>query len=264
MLDPLRGMPAMHDIKNIALVLEYDGSAFHGWQSQKNAVAVQDAIEGAIEKLTGEKARLAGASRTDAGVHALGQVANFRTASKIPPEKYAFALNTLLSESVSVTSSRQEPLLFHARFSAKGKKYIYRIINRRQPSAVLRDRAWHVPLELNAGLMSYAAAKLVGEHDFRAFMASGSPVNSTVRHIWGIEVKRGAAALECGGDEVLIHIAGNGFLYNMVRIIAGTLVDIGLGRISAECVDTLLSAPDRKNAGQTAPPHGLYLAEVVY
>jgi tRNA pseudouridine38-40 synthase len=165
---------------------------------------------------------------------------------------------------VSAISSRLVDSGFHARFSAKGTRDIYRILNRRLPSALLRDRAWHVPLELDAGFMSRAASVLVGEHDFRAFMASGSPVNSTVRHVWGIDVVKGEPALGCGGDEILIHVSGNGFLYNMVRIIAGTLVGIGLGRLPADGVTKMLTGLDRKEAGQTAPPHGLYLAEVFY
>ena len=254
----------MQKSKNIALTLEYDGCAFHGWQSQKNAVAVQDVVENAINKLTNEDIKLFGASRTDAGVHALGQVANFHAYSNIPPEKFSFALNTILPDGVSVIDSWRESPGFHARFSARGKKYIYRIINRRHPSALLRDRAWHVPLELDVGKMMTAASLLVGEHDFRAFMAAGSPVNSTIRRIWSIEVLRGVTVLGSAGDEVLIHVAGNGFLYNMVRIIAGTLVEIGLGRISADSVSNMIAAPDRKEAGRTAPPHGLYLAEVMY
>jgi tRNA pseudouridine38-40 synthase len=244
--------------RNIALLLEYDGVPFHGWQSQANAKAVQDIVAGAICRLDGAKSvKLNGASRTDAGVHARGQVASFFTESAIPAGKYAFALNTLLPPGVCCAGSAEAPPDFHARFSATGKQYSYRILNRRFPSALLRDRAWHVPLPLDIGAMAAAAGQIVGERDFRAFMASGSPVNSTVRTVWELSVEQ-------DGDIVCISVAGNGFLYNMVRIIAGTLAYVGLGKIEAAAVGQILHDGARDAAGKTAPPQGLCLERVLY
>ncbi|MDR1059700.1 MAG: tRNA pseudouridine synthase A [Clostridiales bacterium] len=291
--------------RNIALLLEYDGSLYHGWQSQTNAPAVQDAVAAALCRLDGAAhVRLSGASRTDAGVHARGQVANFCTESAIPAEKYAYALNTLLPEGICCAGSAEAPPEFHSRFSARGKAYSYRILNRRFPSALLRDRAWHVPMALDVGAMRAAAAHIVGKRDFAAFMSSGSPVSSTVRTVWELSVERGGdngnggagcagagedakTANDAGagggavdawgaknaknakdagdaGDIVELRVSGDGFLYNMVRIIAGTLVYVGLGRIGAEAVEEILRGRERKAAGKTAPPQGLCLEAVFY
>jgi tRNA pseudouridine38-40 synthase len=244
-------------MRNIKIVIEYDGHSYHGWQSQINALSVQDVIERALYKLTGEETALTGASRTDTGVHALGQVANFFTRSAIPAEKFAFALNTMLPVDITIRDSEEVPPDFHSRFSATGKRYIYKIYNHPFPSALLRHRAYHVYLPLNLEHMQKGAACLVGTHDFSAFMATGSRVKTTVRTIRKLSVAK-------NGDMITLDVEGDGFLYNMVRIIAGTLVEIGMGRIRAEDVPDIISGKDRRKAGRTAPPHGLYLAEVFY
>ena len=265
-------------MKNIVLVLEYDGSQFHGWQSQANADSVQSAVAAAICRLDGAPRNLIGAGRTDAGVHARGQVANFFTDSRIPPEKYAYALNTILPQGVACVRSAEAPPEFHARFSAKSKAYSYLLLNRRQPSALYRDRAWHIPLPLDVGAMRTAALRLIGEWDFRAFMSSGSPVRSTIRKIISIGIDAYPICMqdnelffpgqtynpEESGVFVKLMIEGNGFLYNMVRIIAGTLVYIGHGKMDASDIGRALTTGDRRAAGKTAPPQGLCLEYVRY
>ena len=246
--------------RNIALLLEYDGSCFHGWQSQVNADAVQDRVAEAVGQLEKRTMKVTGASRTDAGVHATGQVAHFITESAIPDLKYSFALNSILPEGVTCIGSKEAPPDFHARFSAIGKRYVYQILNRRLPSALLRNRVWHVPITLDIEAMRSASAILVGEHDFRAFMAAGSPVKSTVRTIHSLDINI--------SDEHMLslRVCGNGFLYNMVRIIAGTLVYVGQGKLGCDDVRALLAAEGakRENAGKTAPPQGLCLEHVFY
>jgi tRNA pseudouridine38-40 synthase len=244
-------------MRNIKLTIEYDGSAYHGWQSQINAVTVQDTLEAALSGLIGEKIAVTGASRTDNGVHALGQVANFFTESAITPDKYSYALNTMLPSDITIRRSEEVPENFHSRFSAKGKKYIYKIYNSTFPSALLRDRAFHVFRPLDLEKMSKASEFFVGKQDFAAFMAAGSSVKTTVRTIRSILFKR-------QGELISMEIEGDGFLYNMVRIIAGTLDDVGCGRIAWQDVRGIIDGLDRTKAGKTAPPQGLYLAEVYY
>jgi len=277
-------------MRNIALILEYDGSLFHGWQSQKNAVAISDVVGAAVANLDKAPARIVGASRTDAGVHAKGQVANFFTESGIPAEKYAYALNAILPAGVVCARSFEVSPDFHSRFSAKGKTYSYLILNKRHPSALYRNRAWHVPLPLDIDAMRSAADLLVGEKDFRAFMSSGSPVNSTVRTIYRLELAvlpydnygetpdvicgsahnsdvTGRAAgetFECAGRFIRLTIEGNGFLYNMARIIAGTLVYVGQDKLNNDDVARALRCGDRRMSGKTAPPQGLCLERVMY
>ena len=249
-------------MRNVALVLEYDGGMFHGWQSQTNAATVQDAVARAIAKLEGlPPRRFTGASRTDAGVHARAQVANFFTESRIPADKYAYALNALFPRGVACVRSAEAPPGFQARYSAVSKTYTYLILNRRMPSALYGDRAWHVPLPLDAGAMRDAAALIVGERDFRAFMSTGSPVKSTIRNVTRLDLDDRRPARE---PFIKISVEGDGFLYNMVRIIAGTLVYAGLGRLGPGDVETALASGDRKAAGKTAPPQGLCLESVSY
>lgn len=242
---------------NIKLIIEYDGTDYHGWQSQINAVTVQDTVKKAIHKLTGEDCNLIGSSRTDHGVHALGQTANFLTRSAIPADKFSFALNTLLPADVVIKSSEQVGEEFHARFSAKGKKYRYLIHNSVFPSALMRDRAFHVYYDLNFGAMEKAAGFFTGKHDFSAFRASGSDTKTSERTIF-------EASLTRAGNLIAFEISGDGFLYNMVRIIAGTLMDVGMGKLPPEAVPAVIESRDRKRAGRTAPPQGLYLVEVYY
>ena len=244
-------------MRNIKLTIEYDGTAYHGWQSQKNAVAVQDVVTEAVRRLTGENCGLTGSSRTDTGVHALGQVCNFFTECKIPADKFAFALNTMLPEDIVVHQSEEAAQDFHSRFSAKGKEYRYLIYNSTFPSALLRHKAWHVFYPLDAGKMERAAGYLTGTHDFAAFCAAGGSAETTVRTITEARVKKNGALIE-------FSVAGNGFLYNMVRIIAGTLAEAGFGKIDPDAVRDIIEGRDRRKAGRTAPAHGLYLVEVYY
>ena len=244
-------------MRNIKLTIEYDGTAYHGWQSQVNATAVQDVVASAVAALTGEKCTVTGSSRTDTGVHALGQVCNFHTGSAIPAAKFAYALNTLLPEDIVIRKSEEVPDGFHARFSAKGKKYRYLFYNSVFPSALLRSRACHVYYPLDTGAMGKAAGYLTGTHDFIAFSAAGGSVKTTVRTITEAAVAR-------DGELVELTVAGDGFLYNMVRIIAGTLAEVGFGRIKADDVPRIIDSRDRREAGRTAPAHGLYLVEVYY
>ena len=245
-------------MKNIKLVIEYDGTSYHGWQSQINSLTIQDTIEGAIKKLTGEDAALTGSSRTDVGVHALGQVANFKTGSSIPPVKFSDALNSILPRDIVIKASCEVDAEFHSRFSSTGKKYRYLIYNSTCRSALLRNRAYHVPHNLDFKAMKKAAGYFLGTHDFAAFRrAAGSNTKTTVRTIHDLSLTR--------DDEIIrFEISGNGFLYNMVRIIVGTLVYVGTGRIDTEEIPSIIDCLDRKKAGKTAPGHGLYLVEVFY
>lgn len=269
-------------MRNIKLTIEYDGTAYHGWQSQANAAAIQDIVNAAVNKLTGEVCTLYGSSRTDAGVHAYGQVANFRTASGIPADKFAFALNTLLPQDIAIVRSEEADPGFHARFCARGKKYRYLFYNSMLPSALLRNRAWNVYYPLDMDAMREASGYFLGTHDFLAFSASGSSVKTTVRTVSSINIGQGDGSFgqsqgdrETGGQGtcppvptyaglVSLDIEGDGFLYNMVRIIAGTLVEVGYGKLKPIEISDILESRDRKRAGQTAPPQGLYLVEVMY
>ncbi|NLY42983.1 MAG: tRNA pseudouridine(38-40) synthase TruA [Clostridiaceae bacterium] len=239
------------------LKMEYDGTNYHGWQRQENAITVQETLEKALKKITKEEITVIGCSRTDAGVHALGYVCNFHTSSKIPAEKMPYALNSVLPEDIVVYDCREVPRDFHARFWAKGKKYRYRIYNGKYPSAFERNYAYYWPYTLDVECMKEAAKLFIGEHDFRAFMATGSRVKDTVRNVFDLSVEK-------KGDEIIIEISANGFLYNMVRIIAGTLLYAGVGKIDVERIEYIIKTGDRKEAGITAAPQGLYLVEVYY
>lgn len=244
-------------MRNIKLTIEYDGTNYHGWQSQQNAIAVQDVVIKAIHKITGEEINLTGSSRTDTGVHAYGQVANFFTESRIPAEKFPFALNSALPEDISIKKAEEVNEGFHARFSAKGKKYRYLIYNSTFPSALMRNRAYFVPGKLNLDAMIQASEYFLGKHDFSAFRASGSDTKTSERTITGVSLKQ-------AGETIEFEIQGDGFLYNMVRIIAGTLIEVGAGRISASEIPDIIKGRDRRKAGRTAPAHGLYLVQVFY
>lgn len=242
---------------NVKILLEYDGTNYHGWQRQKNARSIQEVLEEAISAITGEKIKVAGAGRTDAGVHAAGQVANFKTNTRIPVEKLPYAINSRLPDDIVVKEARMVPEEFHARLSAKAKVYSYTIYNASFPSPLLRNYTYFFPLPLDMGAMKEAARQFVGVHDFSAFRASGSPVKSSVRQVNRLEINR------CQ-DLIKIEIEANGFLYNMVRIIAGTLLDAGLHKIKPEEVASIIRSGDRDRAGKTLPPQGLCLLRVVY
>ena len=241
----------------ILLTLEYDGAAYAGWQRQENALAVQQVAEEAVSKLVGKKTVLFGASRTDAGVHALGQRAHFDTESRIPPEKYAYALNTMLPRDIRVRESRAVAGDFHARFSAVGKRYRYQIYSAPHAGALNRNTHAHVIYPLDAAKMRAELPALLGEHDFAAFAASGSVVKDTVRTMSGVD-RLGE------GPEYTLFIEGNGFLYNMVRIIAGTLIGIGTGKVEPGAFARAIASRNRLDLGVTAPAHGLTLMEVYY
>lgn len=244
-------------VKRIKLIIEYDGSYFHGWQIQENLTTVQAEIEKAIFKVTGEKVTVHGSGRTDAGVHAYGQTAHFDTESRIPPEKFSDVLNTVLPPSVAVISSEEVPGDFHARFSAVKKTYKYKILNRKSRSPIMDKRAWHIPKPLDIHEMNRAAAFFIGFHDFSAFCASGHSVTNFERHIY-------ASEWTVEGDCLVYTVSGSGFLYNMVRIMTGTMVEVGLNKRPAESIPEIIEKKDRRLAGITAPPQGLYLWEVCY
>lgn len=245
--------------KNIKLILEYDGTNYHGWQSQigSGMPTIQDTLERALSALTHETIKTYSSGRTDAGVHALGHVANFKTESSIPPEAWAPALNHCLPDDIRVLISKEVPGDFHARFSSLGKFYTYRILNRRAPSALYRKYSWHVNPRLNLKNMRLAAASFVGKHDFSAFRGSGCSAKTPVRTIRAVVIKK-------SGDFIEIGIEADAFLQHMARNIAGTLVEIGLGRFSPDEVKHILKSRDRTTAGRTAPPQGLYLVQVYY
>jgi len=246
-------------IRNIKLILEYDGTNYHGWQSQigSGMATIQDTLEQALMKLTHEEVKTYSSGRTDAGVHALGHVANFKTTSRIPPAAWAPALNHLLPKDVRVLDSEEAPEDFHARFSALGKLYTYRILNRRAPSALYRRYAWHVNVPLNVRKMRLAAASFTGTQDFTSFRGSGCTAKTPVRTIQSLHIKKSNDFLEIG-------VEANAFLQHMARNIAGTLVEVGLGRFSPDEMKRIIESRDRSAAGRTAPPQGLCLVKVYY
>lgn len=244
-------------MKNIRLTIEYDGKDFNGWQKQPNKLNIQGKIERAIEEITGEKVDLIASGRTDAGVHALAQMANFKTNSNLPVEKYPIALNTKLKKSIRIQKAEEVEEDFHSRYHCKQKTYRYVINNSEQGSSIYRNLEYFVPNKLNVEKMQEAVKYFEGEHDFKAFKASGTSSKSSVRIIY-------KAKIEKQGDRIIIELTGNGFLYNMVRIIAGTLVDVGLGKIGPDEIPEIIENGERSRAGKTLPPQGLYLVKVEY
>ncbi|MGN0746323.1 MAG: tRNA pseudouridine(38-40) synthase TruA [Aristaeellaceae bacterium] len=244
-------------LRRMLLTVEYDGTAYSGWQRQYNGLAVQQVMEEALTRACGERIAVTGASRTDAGVHALGQACHFDTHSAIPPHKYPFVLNTMLPRDIRVHTGREVPPDFHARFMTGGKTYTYRIINSRHGSALKRNTHLHVPVPLDTAPMERAAQTLLGQHDFAAFQASGGTAKTTVRTMRGV-------SLTHAGDEITFVLEGDAFLYNMVRIIVGTLIEIGHGRRGEDAFLRAYETGDRLALGVTAPPHGLELTKVHY
>lgn len=243
--------------RRFRLTIEYDGTAYCGWQRQINGPSVQETLEQALCTLTQERVSVTGSSRTDAGVHALGLCAHFDSATRIPAQKLAFALNTLLPPDIRVRESSLAPEGFHARYSACGKLYRYAFYNARHDCAIGRQYAAHIPLPMDECLMDEEAQALLGTHDFAAFAASGSVAKSTVRTIAGARVTR-------EGERVTLCVMGDGFLYNMVRIIAGTLAEIGTGKRAPGAIARAIETGDRLALGQTAPARGLTLVRVFY
>jgi tRNA pseudouridine synthase A len=244
-------------MKNILLTIEYDGKDFNGWQKQPNKLNIQGEIERAIEEITGEKVDLIASGRTDAGVHALAQMANFKTNSKLPVEKYPIALNTKLKKSIRIQKAEEVEENFHSRYHCKQKTYRYIINNSGQGSSIYRNLEYFIPNKLDVEKMQEAVKYFEGEHDFKAFKASGTSSKSSVRTIYKAKVEK-------QGERIIIELTGNGFLYNMVRIIAGTLVEVGLGKIKPEEISEIIEKKERANAGKTLPPQGLYLVKVEY
>jgi tRNA pseudouridine38-40 synthase len=245
-------------MRNIRLLLEYDGTRYHGWQRQADAATIQQTLEEALERLTKEKVALIGSGRTDAGVHALGQVANFRLKSTIPLKAFHDGLNSMLPSDIAVLSATEAPPEFHARKSALHKTYAYRILNRGNRSPVHRHYAWWIAPPLDLEALTAAAAFLPGEHDFTAFRASGSDNKNPVREVLA------AAWRDEPGGWLSFTITATGFLRGMVRSLVGTMVEVGKGKAPATKLAELLGSGARYLAGPTAPPQGLYLVEVFY
>lgn len=239
------------------ITVSYLGTNYCGWQTQKNGLSVQSVLEDAFSKLFGHKTAVTGSGRTDAGVHALGQVAHFDADTSIPAEKIPFAINTMLPEDVRVLSCEETESDFHARFMAKEKTYVYRLYLSPHLNPLKNATAENVCVPLDFAEMERASRQIEGTHDFRCFEASGSSVKDTVRTVEKVEITK-------NGEDVEIKVTGNGFLYNMVRIIAGTLVDVGKGKIRADEVADIIKSGDRTRAGKTLPAKGLTLFSVKY
>ncbi len=255
-------------MKKIKLIIEYDGTAYHGWQVQKDKITVQGVLEGAVLRVTGERSPVIGASRTDAGVHALGQVAVFGAESKLDAGTIRKALNAVLPPDIRVLSAAEINAAFHPRDDALRKRYFYMIANQRSSSAFLFKYAWTVPQELDTVLMADSSLALIGRHDFSAFMGTGSDVKDTVREVYSLRVEKLDGVIFMGvvlqGNFIKITAEANGFLRHMVRNMVGTLVETGRGRIPSEKIGEILKSLDRRNAGQTAPARGLFLEDIHY
>ncbi len=243
--------------RNILLLIEYDGTELLGWQRQAEGRTVQGELERALREIAGEDVPVSGAGRTDAGVHAWGQVATFLTRSGVPPGAFAPALNSLLPPDVSVLESREVPREFHPRKDAEGKVYLYRVLNRPVRPAIERKRAWHVRAPLDVEKMRLGAKHLVGFYDFSSFAAQRRGKNN-YRELWRLDVSGRAR------DEIEFVLEGSGFIYQMVRIIVGSLVEVGRGKEDPSWMKEALDARKRKAAGPTAPPWGLYMVRVNY
>ncbi len=248
-------------MRTIKLTLAYDGAAYAGWQVQSREKSIQQVVETAIAKITGETSRVTASGRTDAGVHALGQVVAFRTQSQLPTAVLQRALNAALPRDIAVLEASEVPEGFHATLSAKRKRYRYLLHDAPVRDVFRRRTTWHCPRGLDAEAMHRAAQSLLGTHDFSSFQTQGSPRKTAVRTVFDISVRRG---FEGDPHLIAIEIEADGFLYNMVRTIVGSLVRVGLHARSEGWIAEVLAARDRRAAGPTAPPHGLFLVEVKY
>ncbi len=249
-------------MRTLKLVLEYDGTAYSGWQRQRGSAAegapsVQATVEAAVREVTGEGGEVMGAGRTDAGVHACAQVAGLQTSSRIPADRFPAALNAHLPPDIRVLDAKEVPAGFHARFDATRRAYRYEILNRPAPSALLRDRAYHVPEALDLDTMRRALAPLVGRHDFAAYRGVGTATRTTICTVF-------EAAWEREEPLLRLTITADRFLRHMVRIIVGTLLRVGVGRLPMDAPASYLADADNRRTGPTAPPHGLYLVRVDY
>ncbi len=244
-------------MRNFKLLIEYDGTAYSGWQRQKNAPTIQEEIEKALKTMTRQEISLIGSGRTDAGVHALGQSASFRCDTHLSCESINKGLNSLLNKDIVIKDCQEMPLNFHARFDVRLKRYAYRIFNHPVPCAVGCQYCWWIRHALDTNAMNEGAEYLIGTHDFKAYEGVGSPRNHTIRTI-------SEAIFRHEGEYLIFAIEADGFLRYMVRNIVGTLVSVGLGRFLPEDVKRILLSQDRSEAGITAPPQGLFLMEVKY
>ncbi len=239
------------------ITLEYDGTAYHGWQVQPNLPTIQGTLEAVIKQVAQQPVNVTGAGRTDAGVHAMGQVAHFSTTARLSADEWLRALNGLLPPDIAVLSVEDVPESFHARFSAKSKLYRYRLLTRVHRSALGRDKILHYPYPLDLDAMEAAARPLIGQHDFTSFQGSPTDTENPVCAVTKLTVDR-------FGDEVIFEVEADRFLKQMVRNIVGTLLEVGRGKLQAGAVAGILAAKDRTKAGPTAPAHGLYLVKVDY
>lgn len=244
-------------MRRIKLTVAYDGTNYCGWQIQPNGITIEEILNRAICKLTGEEITVIGASRTDSGVHALGNVAVFDTESRIPAERFSYALNQRLPEDIVVVKSEEVPMDWHPRYQNSLKTYEYHILNTKTPIPTKRLYNCFVSFDLDANRMRKGAEYLLGEHDFAAFCCVRTNAKTTVRTITDIQIEQ-------NGEEIIIRVTGNGFLYNMVRIIAGVLIRVGRGFYEPEKVQELLDGKERKREAVTAPAQGLCLVEITY
>lgn len=245
-------------MKNIKIIIEYDGTDYHGWQCQANLPTVQKTIEDAIRKITGENVKITGSGRTDAGVHAIGQVANFFIETRMDPETLRKALNSTLPRDISIIKAQEVPDGFHAQFSSRSKIYEYRIFNRPHRPALQRNRVWHIQEKLDTKKMGEAAAYLEGTHDFSVFATADITVKTTVRTVKRVHVRKTREGI------ILIEIEADGFLKRMVRMITGTLVETGKGKLTPEGFGQILAGGQKTKNVFTAPPSGLFLKKVIY
>lgn len=244
-------------MRNIALTIMYDGTNYFGYQRQNGFLTIQQVMEECISKITKEKITVSGCGRTDSGVHALNYVLSFKTNSKMPADKFPVALNSILPHDISVKSAKIVPDDFDGRFSVVRKTYVYKIHNSEFPNPFLKNYSCHYKYKLDLDKMKKASQYILGTHDFKCFMASGAQVKTTVRTVYDITLSQ-------NGDDIEISVTSNGFLYNMVRIIAGTLMYVGGGKLNPVDVKNIIDSGDRRLAGITAPPQGLYLESVEY
>ena len=244
--------------KNFKIIIEYDGTRYHGWQRQREDRTIQQEIENAVSTMTGSRVTLNGSGRTDAGVHALGQTANFLCETDLSEAVFQKGLNSILPDDIVIKDCRLVDAGFHARYDVKSKIYHYRIINRNLPPAIGRQYAWFIRRKLDPAAMRSAISHIIGSHDFKSFEGTGSPRSHTTRSIMAADL------IEQEDGAVIFGIEADGFLRYMVRNIVGTLVDVGLGKITSAKFGDILASKNRRNASATAPAHGLFLVEVKY
>ena len=247
-----------YNVRNFKIIIEYDGRRYCGWQRQNHDPTIQETIEQALRKMTGQHISVVGSGRTDAGVHAYGQVANFKCETKLKSKDFRGGLNSLTPDDIVVLKCKEVEDGFHARYDVKSKVYIYKLLNRIHPAAIDRQYAWYIRTELNPETMRTAISHLIGKHDFKAFEGAGSPRSHTTRSVMSANLYRQDV------NYLIFEIEADGFLRFMVRNIVGTLVEVGKGKITDHEFKRILDSKDRSQAGVTAPAHGLFLKTVNY